>query len=324
MAHNNLQLNYDELTSIAKQFKDQGEDIARLHAQTRQRVRDLYKEWEGEAAEKFFDEMETLLLPAVQRLAQALFLTQDTTGEIMKIIREADEDTVGFFRNQLGGGDDFGAGKFGEAVQGLGSSSSGGADDFGAGKFGEVVGAQPPGGSAPDDFGAGKFGEVTGGDSSSGDAGPSGGSSSSEDGGGGGGGSDRKPKEKETPEVETEPTSGGGGGGGSSSSSEGLKGDLKKMGTGLSDVVGQNASSGGGSGGPASMPDHVYSSESSPKPDAAPTPNDTSKPGVDTGSGDSGRPQGGSTAAGAAGAAGAAAAGGAAKAVKGKAKKNNG
>ena len=58
MAKNAFQLNYDEMTSIAKKFKDEGEDFARLHATTRQKVRDLYKEWEGEGADKFFDEME--------------------------------------------------------------------------------------------------------------------------------------------------------------------------------------------------------------------------------------------------------------------------
>ena len=53
MAKNTFQLNYDEMTAIAKKFKDEGEDIARLHATTRQKVRDLYKEWVGEGADKF-------------------------------------------------------------------------------------------------------------------------------------------------------------------------------------------------------------------------------------------------------------------------------
>src|SRR5437762_3759733 len=113
MPNNHFQLNYDETVTIAKKFKDEGEDIARLHSETRQRVKDLYKEWIGEGADKFFEEMETSLLPALQRLSHALFHTQDITHEIMKIIQNADEDTAGFFKDQLSG-DDFGAGKFGD------------------------------------------------------------------------------------------------------------------------------------------------------------------------------------------------------------------
>jgi WXG100 family type VII secretion target len=343
MAHSFFQLNYDQLASIAKKFREEGEDIAQLHSVTRQRVRDLHKEWIGDAADKFFDEMETELLPAVQRLAQALFQTQDVTGEIMKIIQEADEETAGYFRDQLSG-DDFGASLFGSALDGaqagpdsgagrfgeaLGSVQGGDAsapEDFGAGKFGEAVGGVPGSGgsSAPEDFGAGTFEEALGGSSSdaANNAGSSGDSSSSE-GGGGGDSSDKKQKDKETPEPETEPTSGGGGGGSSSSSSQGLQGDLKNQGIGLSNQAPQTASAGGDPSPRAA--DHIYSGAgSSPKPDESPVPRgDESKPGVDTGG--SGQPAstgGTGAAAGAAGAAGAAAAGGAAKAVRGKAKKN--
>src|SRR5215467_9850310 len=137
MAHNNFQLNYDETASIAKRFKDEGEDIARLHSETRQRVRDLTKEWIGEGADKFFEEMETVLLPALQRLSVALFHTQDVTHEIMKIIQNADEETANYFKDQAGG-DDFGAGKFGDALNGLGGGQGQGPNDFGAGKFGDA------------------------------------------------------------------------------------------------------------------------------------------------------------------------------------------
>jgi len=317
MANSFFQLNYDQLVSITKKFKDEGEDIAQLHSTTRQRVRDLHKEWIGDAADKFFDEMETELLPAVQRLSQALFLSQDMTNEIMKIIQDADEETVGYFKNQLSG-DDFGAGLFGAALQGL-QGGSPGADDFGAGKFGEALGSPPSdgGSSTPDDFGAGKFGEALGSDSSnaSDNSGHSGESSSSE-GGGGGDSSEKKQKEKETPEMETEPTSGGGGGGSSSSSSQGLQGDLKNMGVGLSNQAPQTASSGGDS---VKMPDYAYSGGDSPKPEGSESKPDSSKPGVETAAGDSGQSSSGGGAA--AGVAGAAAAGGAAKVLK-KKKKN--
>lgn len=292
--------------------------MVRLHSATRQRVRDLHTEWAGEAAEKFFEEMETELLPAVQRLAQALFLTQDATGDIMKIIQDADEETAGYFRNQLSG-DDFGASLFGNALSGLQGNSSP-SDDFGAGKFGEALGSVPGGGgsSAPEDFGAAKFGEALGSstpDSGQGEPGTSGDNGATQ--------SSEKDSQKSAKEqqTETEPSPTGGGGGSSSSSSQGLQGDLKNMGVGLSNQAPQTASAGGDAS--PGTPDHIYSGGDSPKPDEAPVPKgDESKPGVDTGSSESAQSPsvGGSGAA--AGAAGAAAAGGAAKAVKGKAKKN--
>src|SRR5574342_272732 len=188
MANSFFQLNYDQLTSIAKKFKDEGEDIARLHSVTRQRVRDLHSEWVGEAAEKFFEEMETELLPAVQRLAQALFLSQDVTGDIIKIIQDADEETAGYFRNQLSG-DDFGASLFGRAMDGLQGGPTA-PEDFGAAKFGEALDHPAPG---PGDSGTpGDHDSTQGSDR----------------------GSQKSEKEK-LPETETAPT--GGGGGGSSS-----------------------------------------------------------------------------------------------------------
>ena len=303
MANSFFQLNYDELVSIAKKFKDEGEDLTKLHSTTRQRVRDLHKEWIGEAAEKFFEEMETELLPAVQRLAHALFLSQDMTNEIMKIIQEADEETAGYF----GSGDDFGASLFGGALDGL-QGNPAGADDFGAGTLlGTPAGG---GGSSADDFGAGKFGDALDNSPSSsdhGDSGPSGQENSSQV-------SEKESQQSEKekqPETETS-SAGGGGGSGSSSSSEGLKGDLKKMGIGLSDQASQAAYAGGDPSA-GNTPDHIYSGGGS----AEPLGNET--PSVSNAGSDSVPPspdKGGAAAAGVAGVAGAAAAGKAAKIVK--------
>ncbi|MEJ5223550.1 MAG: WXG100 family type VII secretion target, partial [Anaerolineales bacterium] len=160
---NTFQLKYDEMEAIAKKFRQQGEDIGRLHDVTRQRVRDIQKEWIGDAAVKFTKEMEEVLLPALKRLSQALLYTQDVSLDISKIIRTADEETAAYFKDRLSG-DDFGAGKFGDALQGL-QGMRAGADDFGAGQFGAALGGLSGGGggSTPDDFGAGKFGEALGG-----------------------------------------------------------------------------------------------------------------------------------------------------------------
>ena len=96
-----VKLNYDELRTIIHKFRDEGEDIVQLHASLRDRVRDLHKDWQGEAADDFFAEMEIVVLPAVSRLSKALFHAQDVLQKITKTIQEYDEDTKGFFQGDF-------------------------------------------------------------------------------------------------------------------------------------------------------------------------------------------------------------------------------
>src|SRR5512147_354147 len=106
-----LQVNYDESAKISKDFKDEGEDLTRLHLNTRQRVEDLRKEWIGEGADSFFNEMETELLPALERASLAMFAAQDVLDQVLKTIHDADEETTGYFGNDgdTGLSGDFGA-----------------------------------------------------------------------------------------------------------------------------------------------------------------------------------------------------------------------
>src|SRR5512137_2899954 len=94
-------LDYDELRSISRRIRDEGEDIAQLQVKMCDRVRDLHKDWEGEGAQKFFTEMDHELLPALSRLSKALFFAQDTLQRITKVIQDHDEDTKGFFKGDF-------------------------------------------------------------------------------------------------------------------------------------------------------------------------------------------------------------------------------
>ena len=93
-----VQLNYDELRTVVKKFRNEGEDTVRLHSTMRDRVHDLHKDWAGEGADKFFKEMENDLLPALLRLSSALFYAQDVMHKIIQIIQTFDEDTAGYFK----------------------------------------------------------------------------------------------------------------------------------------------------------------------------------------------------------------------------------
>jgi WXG100 family type VII secretion target len=96
-----VRLNYDDLRGIIHKFRDEGEDIVQLHTALRDKVRDLHKDWQGEAADDFFAEMEVVVLPAVSRLSKALFHAQDVLQKITKTIQDFDEDTKGFFKGDF-------------------------------------------------------------------------------------------------------------------------------------------------------------------------------------------------------------------------------
>jgi len=102
MSSNILQVNYDEAGQIAQTLRAEGEEIARLHTQTRQRLDAIHREWRGDAARAFQQEMNDALLPATLRASNALFAAERVLVEIVSIIRQADEETAGYFKG-LGG-----------------------------------------------------------------------------------------------------------------------------------------------------------------------------------------------------------------------------
>ncbi|MCX6080278.1 MAG: WXG100 family type VII secretion target [Chloroflexi bacterium] len=235
---NTTRVNYDELNIISKKFHDEGDDYAQLISSTRQKMAALRSDWEGDAADKFFDEMENILLPALNRLSQGLIVSQEVLSKIMKTIYEADQETGSYFQGVEAGGEDFGAGMFNAAL-GAGSGTGAGGEDFGAGLFNQAGGAAEPGTGAD-----GGPSETTDHFKISGSA----------------------VEVFQTPEAEAQPAaeippgaaSAGGGGGGGGGSSSGLQGDLKGLGSGLGGQPGSSASVGGSSGGAESLPDHVF------------------------------------------------------------------
>jgi len=249
MAHIS-QINYEETSLFAKNTHSEGDDLVQLHSQTRQRMQALRADWAGDAAEAFFEEMESELLPALQRVSNALFLSEEILNKIMKIIHAADEDTAGYFKD--GSQDDFGAGLFGLAGGALGGVLGGavaGGEDFGASKFGEALSAEgglpagtEPGGPSdtPGETPPSTQIEMEAVTTESSDL-------------------ETPPAATETPAAE----SGGGGGGGGGESSQGMQGDLKGLGTGVGGAAQQM---GAASGGPTEMPDHVYEGSSGGSP----------------------------------------------------------
>lgn len=232
---NLIAINYDETVAFSKQFRDEGNDIIQLHSNTRQRVQALRNEWMGDAAKAFYEEMESELLPALQRVSGALFLCDEVLVKIMKIILEADEETARFFKDGLD--NDFGAGLFGQASAGLGGAVDG--NDFGAGKFGDALSGDNPNNGTP------SIGTPPPGSDTPAPQPPA--------------PEAQKADPAETPPAETGGSDSGGGGGGGDSGSHGIQGDLKGLGTGVGGEV-QQAVDGAGSNA-QNIPDHIFTSD---------------------------------------------------------------
>ena len=95
-------LNYDDMSNIVKKFRSEAQDIEGLLKQTKGKVESLHNnQWIGQGADKFFGEMEQLVLPSTGRLVGALGHAGDVAQKIADTIRQFDEETKGFFNNLI-------------------------------------------------------------------------------------------------------------------------------------------------------------------------------------------------------------------------------
>jgi WXG100 family type VII secretion target len=95
----NIQLlNYDEMQTIITQLETEQGDIQALFNQTKSKVEALHgSQWVGEAADRFFAEMEGLVLPKTAKTIFALNTAGQVAKQIVNIIHQADEETKSFF-----------------------------------------------------------------------------------------------------------------------------------------------------------------------------------------------------------------------------------
>lgn len=99
---NTIQVNYDEMNNIIKGMKSEQAEIANLLKQTKSKVESLHNnQWVGQGADKFFNEMEQTVFPAMGKLEHALAAASDAALRIMNTIQNADEGTKSFF-NSIG------------------------------------------------------------------------------------------------------------------------------------------------------------------------------------------------------------------------------
>lgn len=97
-----VKLNYADLSAIVGKFRNEAQDIDGLLKQTKGKVESLHNnQWIGEAADKYFQEMEQHVLPAVARLVTALGTAGDAAQKCADTIRNFDQETKSYFNNLI-------------------------------------------------------------------------------------------------------------------------------------------------------------------------------------------------------------------------------
>ena len=94
-----IRADYDKLGQVASRFDNQ----AHVIQETLQKVRNAMEKlehggWIGRGADAFFHEMHGLVLPAVQRLGNALETGSHVTKEIVQHVQHAEEEASSPFR----------------------------------------------------------------------------------------------------------------------------------------------------------------------------------------------------------------------------------
>lgn len=93
------EINGEQLQAIAKKFQSEADELNNLLSQTRSKVDGLHGSgWIGKGADEFNNEMQSLMLPAFQKLVNALSNASEKVTAIMKIYEDAQSQSQGYFK----------------------------------------------------------------------------------------------------------------------------------------------------------------------------------------------------------------------------------
>ena len=93
-----IRVEYEQLTTISNKFSDQGERINQLIGRLSHQSRELCSGgWHGVGADSFYDEMETLILPALEKLFISFDESHTVINRISQIFAEAEEEGASLF-----------------------------------------------------------------------------------------------------------------------------------------------------------------------------------------------------------------------------------
>ena len=125
-----IQADYEQLGQIASQFAQQGDRTLALGQKVYNCVSELQNGgWIGVGAQSFYKEMESLVLPGLERLMNALNISAAQTERIAQILRSAEEEAGQLFHGSdetYSVGPATGGAAIGDVTGSAGAAASGG------------------------------------------------------------------------------------------------------------------------------------------------------------------------------------------------------
>jgi len=93
-----IRANYEQLENVANQFARQSQAIQSMLQKVKSSMSQLETGWIGRGHDAFFSEMNSVVLPAGQRLQNALQEAGTVTKTIVQTVKQAEEESAGLFR----------------------------------------------------------------------------------------------------------------------------------------------------------------------------------------------------------------------------------
>lgn len=94
-----VRANYQQLDQIANKFKNEAEQTRAMLQKVKGAMEPLQSGgWIGKGSDAFFNEMNGKIIPAVNRLAQALQEAASKTKEIANTLRQAEQEGANPFQ----------------------------------------------------------------------------------------------------------------------------------------------------------------------------------------------------------------------------------
>jgi WXG100 family type VII secretion target len=94
-----IRADYEQLQQLASRFSQQSQSVQQMLQRVRSSMGKLESGgWIGRGSDAFFSEMQREVLPASERLRQALDEASRTTQNIVSTVRQAEEEASSRFR----------------------------------------------------------------------------------------------------------------------------------------------------------------------------------------------------------------------------------
>jgi WXG100 family type VII secretion target len=94
-----FRVHYGDLQNIGKWFENQASDVEALNRQIRSGMEMLQNSWSGRGSSAFQSEMNDTVLPAVQKLQQALEMSAQAIAKIIGQAHNAENEASQLFKS---------------------------------------------------------------------------------------------------------------------------------------------------------------------------------------------------------------------------------